>query len=132
MDSGVNHTDNINLIKVLIISDRLPERVNELEDYFQSKENFQVAGTAKNREEAINIAKNHDFDYLIIAGYLKNEKNYTVIEELKQMNKKFLAVQWSMIDSLIINFCVRYNIPLKFERTFPLEDFADFLVEHKI
>lgn len=120
-----------NFIRILILSDRLPERLKELKDYFQEKEDFKVIGTGKNKEEVLEIAKNQDFEYLIIVGYLKNEKNYTVIEELEKMNKNFLTVQWSMIDSLIISFCLRYKIPLRFERTLPLDDFADFLMEHK-
>ena len=120
-----------NFIRILILSDRLPERLKELKDYFQEKEDFKVIGTGKNKEEVLEIAKNQDFEYLIIVGYLKNEKNYTVIEELEKMNKNFLTVQWSMIDSLIISFCLRYKIPLRFERTLPLDDFADFLMEHR-
>lgn len=131
MNNEVNNPDNSSLIRVLIISDRLPERVNELEDYFKNKEKFEVAGIAEDKEEALSIARNHNFEYLIIAGYLKDERNYTLIEELKKMHKNFLTVQWSMIDSLIISFCIRYKIPLKFERTLPLDDFADFLMQHK-
>ena len=77
------------------------------------------------------IAQEHAFDYLIIAGYLRWEYNYGVIAELRKQQKKFIPVQWAILDSLIHTFCLRYGIPLKFERTRPMSDFVSFLIEHK-
>jgi hypothetical protein len=62
---------------------------------------------------------------------LKNETNYRVIEELRKRHKRFLAVQWAIVDSLINIFCSRYKIHLKFERTLPMEQFVDFLRAHR-
>lgn len=117
-------------IRVLIISDRLFDRAKVLAEYLHRTENIDVVGLAQNRQQALRIAQNHTFDYLIIAGYLKAEYTYSVISELQEQQKKFLPVQWSMLDSLISAFCQRYKIPLKFERTRSMEDFADFLKEH--
>lgn len=92
-------------IRTLIITDRLFEPANQLADYFTATGNIYVMGMASGKEEAIEIASKEDFDYLIIAGYLKNETNYRVIEELRKRHKRFLAVQWAIVDSLINAFC---------------------------
>lgn len=118
-------------LRALIITDRLFEPANKLADYFKATGHIYVMGMASGKEEAIEIAKKEDFDYLIIAGYLKNETNYRVIEELRKRHKRFLTVQWAIVDSLINIFCSRYKIPLKFERTLPMEQFVDFLRAHK-
>ena len=75
--------------------------------------------------------RNSPLTYLIIAGYLKIEYNYSVIAELRRQNKAFIAVQWAIIESLINGFCQSYKIPLKFERTLPMADFVSFLDTHK-
>ena len=64
-------------------------------DYMKSIGNIYVMGLVGSKAEAIEIAKKVDFDYLIIAGYLKNETNYRVIEDLRKRHKRFLAVQWA-------------------------------------
>ncbi|MEL7658854.1 MAG: hypothetical protein AAGU75_23430, partial [Bacillota bacterium] len=74
----------------------------------------------------------HSFDYLIIAGYLKSEYNYGVIAELQKQRKKFLPVQWAILDELIFTFCQRYKIPLKFERTLPMANFVSYLEQVKL
>jgi len=118
-------------IKVLILSDRLIKRARALAEDLQRTERVQVVGIAEDRQQALNIAKEHSFDYLIIAGYLRTERTYGVIAELREQKMKFLPVQWAILDSLISGFCRRYQIPLKFERTQPLEEFVEFLESHK-
>jgi PleD family two-component response regulator len=117
-------------IRVLIISDRLFDRAQVLAEYLQSTGSIEVVGLAVDRRQALLIAQEHSFDYLIIAGYLKAEYSYSVISELQRQQRKFLSVQWSMLDSLIAAFCQRYRISLKFERTRSMEEFARFLEEH--
>jgi hypothetical protein len=117
-------------IRVLIISDRLVDRAKILADYFRRTGRIEVVGIAENKGQALSIARDHTFDYLIIAGYLRVEYSYGVISELQKQEKKFLPVQWSMLDSLISLFCQRYKIPLKFERTRSMEEFVAFLEEH--
>jgi len=118
-------------IKVLILSDRLMRQAQALAEGLRKTGRVQVVGLAEDRQQALNIAKEHSFDYLIIAGYLKAERTYGVIAELQELQKKFLPVQWAILDSLISGFCRRYQIPLKFERTQPLEEFVEFLESHK-
>jgi DNA-binding NarL/FixJ family response regulator len=115
----------------LIITDRLTERAKVLADYLRTMESFHVIGLAENEQQALQLAEHNTLDYLIIAGYLKVEQTYRVIAELQKRNKKLLPVQWAMLDTLIASFCYRYQIPLKFERTLPMADFARFLNEHK-
>lgn len=118
-------------IHVLIISDRLLNQANALANYLSSTGSIHVVGLAENKQQALSIAKDHSFDYLIIVGYLKKEYTYEVIAELQKLQRNFLPVQWAILDSLIFTFCQRYNIPLKFERTLPITDFVNFLVSHK-
>jgi hypothetical protein len=117
-------------IRVLIISDRLMDRARALADYLSS-ESVDVVGLAQDRHQTMEIAQKSSFDYLIIAGYLKTQYTYGVIEELRKQRRSFLAVQWAMLDSLINGFCLSYKIPLKFERTLPLEEFVRFLKIHR-
>lgn len=121
---------NSRKIRVLIISDRLIDRAKVLADYFRRTGRIEVVGLAENKGQALSIAQEQTFDYLIIAGYLKVEYSYGVISELQKQQKKFMPVQWSMLDSLISVFCQRYKIPLKFERTRSMQEFAAFLEEH--
>ncbi len=118
-------------IKVLILSDRLSDRAKELAEYLRLTKTIDVAGIAANRQQALNIAQDKSFDYLIIAGYLKDESSYEVISELQKQQKKFLTVQWAMLDSLITSFCRRYKIPLKFDRTLPMSELVDFLMANR-
>lgn len=118
-------------IRVLIISDRLLNQAKALSEYLQCSVSIDVVGIAESKQQALNIARDHVFDYLIIAGYLKKECTYDVIAELQKQQRRFLPVQWAMLDSLITTFCLRYKIPLKFERTLPMEDFIYFLKAHK-
>lgn len=120
-----------NKTHVLIISDRLLDEAKVLAGYLRCTGLFDVVGIAKDKNQALSIAQKHAFDYLIIAGYLKIEYNYRVIAELQKQQKEFVPVQWAMLDPLITTFCQRYKIPLKFERTLPLDDFVSFLNEHK-
>jgi len=120
-----------NPIHVLIISDRLYNQANALAEYLRSTEKFNVIGMAETENHALELAQNHSFDYLIIAGYLQAERTYHVIAELQKQEKEFLPVQWAMIDSLITRLCQRYKIPLRFERTLPMAEFVHFLDEHK-
>ena len=118
-------------IKLLIISDRLQDKAKALAEYLCTLEGFKVLGIGAERQEVLEIADSSDFDYLIVAGYLRNERSYQVIQDLKKRSVRFLPVHWAMLDPLIDLFCSRYKIPLKFERTLPKKEFADFLIEHK-
>lgn len=93
--------------------------------------NIHVVGLAENKQQALSIAKDHSFDYLVIVGYLKMEYTYNMIAELQTQQKEFLPVQWAILDPLIATFCQRYRIPLQFERTLPMADFVSFLNAHK-
>jgi ActR/RegA family two-component response regulator len=126
-----DYQDNNEKISVLILSDRLSKQAKALAEYLRGTDTVHVVGLAEDRQQALGIAKEHTFEYLVIAGYLKAERTYEVIAELKGQQKKFIAVQWAMLDSLITGFCQRYKIPLKFERTKPMGDFVAFLEAHR-
>jgi len=124
--------DNNSLkIRALIVSDRLFDQAKVLADYLRRTKRIEVAGLAKNKQQALEIAGEQSFDYLIVAGYLESEYTYDLISELQKQQRKFLTVQWSMLDSLITVLCQRYKIPLQFERTRSMEDFVRFLEAHK-
>ncbi|HHV12553.1 MAG TPA: hypothetical protein GXX75_19955 [Clostridiales bacterium] len=118
-------------MQILILSDRLMEQAKVLADFFNGLEDFHVIGIAENAPQALQLAENNRIDYLIISGYLRLEETYRVIAELQKWDKKLLTVHWAILDTLIDIFCHRYKIPLKFERTLPMEDFAGFLKEHR-
>jgi len=120
-----------NKIRVLIISDRLFLQAKEMARYLSNSGDVEVIGLAENMPQALNIAEDYSFDFLIIVGYLKFEYNYRVIAELQKRQKRFQPVQWAILDELICIFCQRYKIPLTFERTRPMLDFIDFLDEHR-
>ncbi|HML37939.1 MAG TPA: hypothetical protein PKA19_11055 [Bacillota bacterium] len=119
-------------IRVLIISDRLQSQAMALAKYLRDVGSIDVLGIAESRQQVLEIAQEHSFDYLIIAGYLRVEHTYGVIAELQREGKEFLTVQWAILDSLISDFCQRYGISLKFERTRPMEDFVKFLDVHSV
>jgi hypothetical protein len=119
------------LIRVLILSDRLEDQSKALASFLNGTETVEVIGIAEDKQQALDLAGKDNFDYLLIAGYLKKEYNYEVIEDLQRRGKKFLTVQWSILDPLIAEFCRRYKIPLKFERTLPMAEFVIFLEEHR-
>lgn len=122
-----NHSLKSNQIRVLILSDRLVNEAKVLAGYLRCTGSIDVVGLAENKQQALRIAQDQSFDYLIIAGYLKKEYNYSVIAELQQQQKEFIPVQWAILDSLINGFCQHYGILLKFERTRPMADFVRFL-----
>ena len=128
---GSSNSKKSKKIHVLIISDRLLNQAKELAKGLSSTDSIHVVGLAENIQQALSIAKDHSFDYLIIVGYLKMEHTYDVIEQLQKQKNEFLPVQWAILDPLIFTFCQYYKIPLKFERTLPITDFASFLVAHK-
>lgn len=118
------------ITKVLIISDRLMEQARVLEQYINNIEEFEVIGLAENKQNALQILKSQTLDYLIIAGYLKDWSNYSIIEHLQSLQYSFHIVHWAILDSLINTICMKYKIPLKFDRTLPLIEFIQFLKEH--
>ncbi|ROR23958.1 hypothetical protein EDD66_11289 [Mobilisporobacter senegalensis] len=115
-------------IRVLIISDRLIDQAKELSNYLNSV-GIHVIGLVQTKEQALELA-DQAIDFLIVAGYLKNQQNYEIISEYRKRNKTFIALHWAMLDSLIYGYCAKYKIPLKFERTSPMSDFAAYLHKH--
>jgi hypothetical protein len=118
-------------IRVLILSDRLLKQAQGLAEYLFNLDGFEVVGIALDKDQTLELAGETDFDFLIIAGYLKMFHTYEVIEELQMQKKEFQTVQWAILDSLILELSKRYKIPLTFERTLPMESFAAFLWERK-
>ncbi len=118
-------------IRVLILSDRLLKEAQSLAEYLISLDHFEVVGIALNRQQARELAEESNFDFLIIAGYLRVFDSYEVIAELRGLKKSFRTVHWAILDSLILEFCKQYQILLTFDRTLPMESFAAFLWECK-
>lgn len=116
--------------RVLIISDRLIDCAKVLSNYLCSV-GIYVVDVVENKQQVLKTAEEQTIDYLIIAGYLKDISNYEVIEELRNQHKSFIPIHWAMLDSLITSYCFQYQIPLKFDRTLPMTDFAAYLQEHK-
>lgn len=118
------------LTRVLIISDRLIDCAKALSNFLITA-GISVVGVVENKQQVLKTTESQPIDYLIIAGYLNDTRNYEVIEELRHQYKPFIPIQWAILDSLITSYCFQYRIPLKFDRTLPLNDFVMFLEEHK-
>jgi hypothetical protein len=101
----------------------------KLADYLTSA-GIQVAALATSKEQALMFCDER-IDFLIIAGYLKDRNNYGVIEECRSRRLPAIAVQWAMLDALISDYCRTYKIPLRFERTLPMDEFVLFLWRHR-
>lgn len=120
---------NTSPLYVLILSDRLLDYAQTLADYL-ALTGIQVVALTTSKEQALMFCDER-IDFLIIAGYLKDRKNYGVIEECRSRNLPVIAVQWAMLDSLISDYCRTYRIPLRFERTLPMDEFVLFLLQHR-
>lgn len=101
----------------------------KLADYLASA-GIQVAALATSKEQALMFCVER-IDFLIIVGYLKDRNNYGVIEECRSRRLPTIAVQWAMLDALISDYCRTYKIPLRFERTLPMDEFVLFLWQHR-
>lgn len=121
--------ENTSPLCVLILSDRLLDYAKKLADYLVSS-GIQVAALATSKEQAL-IFCDERIDFLIIAGYLKKQNNYSIVEEFRSRSLPAIAVHWAMLDDLISDYCKTYKIPLKFERTLPMDEFVLFLWQHR-
>lgn len=111
------------------MSDRLLDYAQKLADYLTSI-GVQVTALTTSKEQALMFC-DEQIDFLIIAGYLKDESNYRIIKECRSRRLPTIAVQWAMLDSLISDYCRKYEIPLRFERTLPMDEFVLFLWQHR-
>lgn len=121
---------NCNLIEVLLLSDRLVNTAIVLSDQLRQN-GVSVLGVAQNKEELHTLMDAKEIGYIIIVGYLSDVKLYEELRDLREVNQRITTVQWAMLDSLISTYCCEYRIPLKFERTLPVESFVEFLEKHK-
>ncbi|MEG6511335.1 hypothetical protein V6C32_05385 [Desulforamulus ruminis] len=120
------------MTNVIILSDRLMGEAKKLSSFIYScADNMNVLGIAANSQEVMQLAKNHFVDFLIIVGYLRDEKSYGVVQELYEQNKNYTPVHYAMLDSLIFDLCEQYNISLRFDRTLPKAEFIDYLEKYK-
>jgi len=122
-------SENSSPLYVLILSDRLMDNAQKLANYLTTT-GIQVVALTTSKEQALTFC-NERVDFLIIAGYLKDRQNYGVIEECRSLRLPAIAVQWAMLDDLISDYCRTYKIPLRFERTLPMCDFALFLQRNR-
>ncbi len=120
---------NTSPLCVLILSDRLLDYAQRLADYLASA-GIQVVALTMSKEQALMFCDER-LDFLIIAGYLKDRKNYGVIEECRSRRLTAIAVQWAMLDALISDYCNMFKIPLRFKRTLPMDEFVLFLQQHR-
>ncbi|EMS72631.1 hypothetical protein [Ruminiclostridium cellobioparum] len=120
---------NTSPLCVLILSDRLLNYAQKLADYLTSV-GVQVAALVTSKEQALMFCDER-IDFLIIAGYLKNQINYGVIKECGNRGFPAVAVHWAMLDDLISGYCRTYKIPLQFERTLPMDEFVLFLWQNR-
>lgn len=119
---------NYTTINVLILSDRLMDNAQKLSDYLILA-GIQVIALTTTKEQALKFC-NEKIDFLIIVGYLRDSRNYGIIEELKVQKNSCIAVHWAILDGLIKIYCNQYKIPLQFDRTLPMADFVLFLEQH--
>lgn len=121
--------NNLIPIRVLIVSDRLIDEAQKLANYLAFS-GFKVIALVTTKEQALEFCDQR-MDFLIVAGYLENRQTYKVIEEYRNKKISFTPVHWAMLDDLIAIYCNKYKIPLQFERTLPMANFAAFLKKHR-
>jgi len=112
---------------VLILTDRLQLIIDQLTEYLKEKTNIHVLDVVNDSEGVLRVSRENHIDFLIIAGFLRNEKTYEVLYELDKIQSNYLEVHWAMIDSLILDHGQTYHIRARFDRRLPMEEFVGFL-----
>ena len=112
---------------ILILGDRLFEVAIGLSYFFSKCSNANVLAVVTNYQEAMAAAKEHRVDYLIIAGYQKNNYNYHIIHQLRERANPPHIVMWALLDQCIFYECRKHKIYDSFDREKPLGEFIHFL-----
>lgn len=85
----------MNKIKLLLVDDN-KELVTMIEEYFSSNHAVEVAFTASNGEEGLNIIRNHteEFDLIILDLIMPKVDGITVLEEMRKegINKNVIVL----------------------------------------
>ena len=112
---------------VLILTDRLQLPVKELVEYLRKNTAIRIRGVESESEGVLHVARENQIDFLIIAGFLRNEKTYEVLYELDEIQNNYLEVHWAAISPTIFDHKQTYHIRANFDRFRPCEEFVGFL-----
>lgn len=114
---------------ILIISDRLTLLASELFSYLKTNTDANIVGVISSINE-MELIDSKNLEYVIIVGYLEDEKNYDIVEMVRSMSPNVKTVQWAMLDSYINTLSKKYNISFQFDRIDPAREFVNYL--HRI
>jgi len=106
----------------LILSDRLDSMACKLSMFINEKTSGQVLGTIMSKDELEEDML--DIDYLIIVGYLEDESNFKVIDEVRAKNNhRTNVIFYATYSSITRRQMSEYGVNCIFERHKPLGAF---------
>lgn len=111
---------------ILIVSDRLPLLASELLSYLKRNTDANIVRVISSIDE-MKLIDSKILEYVIIVGYLENEKNYEIIDMVRSKSHNVKTIQWAMLDSYINTLSIKYNIHFQFDRIEPARDFVKYL-----
>jgi len=112
---------------VLILTDRLQFEVNDLTKYLRDNTAIRILDVVNDSESVLRVARENHIDFLIIAGFLRNEKTYEVLYELDEIQNNYMEVHWAAVSPTIFDHKQTYHIRANFDRFRPCEEFVGFL-----
>jgi len=105
----------------LILSDRLDQMAHRLGSFISEKTCGHVLGTISNEAELEEQMLNAD--YLIIVGYLEDELNFKVLNEVRTKNNQLNVIFYATYSPITSRQMSKYGIYCIFERHEPLGSF---------
>ena len=98
----------------LILSDRLDGMACKLGSFISEKTRGRVLGVISSKGE---LEKDMlDIDYLIIVGYLKDESNFEIIDEIRAKNHRMNVIFYATFSSITKRQMNEYGVNCIFER----------------
>ena len=105
----------------LLLSDRLNRTAYKLGSFISEKTCGCVLGVISSEAELEEQMLNAN--YLIIVGYLEDESNFKVLDELRAKNNQLATIFYATHSPIIIKQMSQYGICCIFERHEPLSRF---------
>ena len=102
-------------INILIISDRLMEYSQNLYEFFKDYED--ITCNLIHSISEFNSSEMGIPDFLLAAGYLKDDNNYNIVERIREINSGVFCIQLGRIDDCTIYHSQKYSFDEYFERT---------------
>ena len=115
-------------LNALIMTDRLFGGAFGLYRFFTNCTDIEakIVCDSDNVKELMKYIK---FDIVIFVGYLKNKKNYDVINLINKASSDSKIIMFANIDDVITAECKKYEIEYMFNRYNKMTDFLKFINE---